>query len=202
MLVYGATLLVDEVLARIDSLMARHLGTSPSLHAQMLVSLAVHVVQAVHEPVFLGGGLHHDAGCAIPEDGARVAVLIVGHGAHVVASTDDDTLVASRTQVSRTCLHGIQESRTGSLHVVAEGVGQAAVADDDGCGGREMVVGGGGCTEHQLDAFRRGLGLAHQLLYGTGHHVRYAGTLLGLEDMTSLDPDSLHDPFVGGVHDG
>ena len=93
----------------------------------------------------------------------------------------------------------IQETGTGCIHIVTESVGDATfIADNIGCS-REHHIGGNGSTNHQVNFFGCGMGFCKQLFHSLGAHVRCTHSF-AFKDMALTDPDTGHDPFVGGIH--
>ena len=130
MLVNGATLLINKVLAGIYRLVAGHLSRTAGSHVKVLISLSVYTVVTVHKSNLLCGRLHHNTSCTITKDRTSVTVLIVGHAAHVVTTTDDDTLITSTTDIRSAGLHSIEETSTCSFHIKAESFLETAVANN------------------------------------------------------------------------
>ena len=120
----------------------------------------------------------------------------------MIASAQDDALVASATDVGSGCLQTKEEACTCSLHVETESVVQSACTYYKGGSRGEMVIGCGGGTQNHIHAHRIRSGLAQELLYGTYHHVACAGALFGFEDMACLHADAFHNPLIAGIHDG
>ena len=119
----------------------------------------------------------------------------------MVTTTDYNTLVTSATNIRSTSLHCIEESGTGSLHIKAKGALQSAIAYYQRGRRGKMIVGRCGCTDYQLYAIRVCTSLAQKLLYGTGHHIRGATTLLRFQDVTSFHTYAFHNPLVRGIND-
>ena len=130
MLEHGASLLINVMLARVHRLMSRHAGRPSGCHVQMLIPLSVHTEIGVHQPDIFGRGLHHHAGSTVAEDRACIAILIVGHAGHVIATTHDDALITTTAKETSAGLHCIQEACTGSLHIEAKSILQAKTTDD------------------------------------------------------------------------
>ena len=195
-----APLLIDEVLAPVHTFMRRHLSRTASRHVQVFVALLDAVVAIDESHLFLGG-LHHDAARPVAKDGARVAVLVVGHRRHVVAAAHDDAAIAPRADVVGCHLHGIEETGTGGLHVEAEGLRQTRVADDQRGRRGEVVVRRRGGTDKHLHALGVHLRLLEQLPYGPRHQVAGAAALFGLQYVARLHADALHYPFVTVIDD-
>ena len=95
MLVDRTSLLIDSMFESVHGGVSRHLCRATSLHAKILQSLTIDMINTIYQTHLLRRSLNHHRRCAIAKDRTSVAVSIVSHRRHMVAADEHDTLVAA-----------------------------------------------------------------------------------------------------------
>src|SRR6185437_883951 len=135
-LVDGLTVLIDEVLALVDSLMRGGEERAAGGHVERDGARAVDLVPEVDEAdlAFLTG-LEQDCARAVAEEDAGGAVGVVDDGAHDVGADDENLFVRAGFDELGADLQGVGEAGAGGGEVKAPGAGGSELVLHEAGGG-------------------------------------------------------------------
>ncbi len=159
---------------------------------------SVRADQRIHDALAVRARLDQHGAGAVAEHHAGGAVGIVDDGRHLVGTDHHDLLGLAGGDELRGDGDGVDEARTGRLHVEgADRAGADHVADQIGGGGK-YEIGRGGGADQKVDVGGLVAGALQQPADRFGAHMRGAEPL-ALQDAPLLDAGALDDPGIGRV---
>ena len=198
-LVDGAAFLVNLVHVVVDGEVRGRAGRTAAFEAEIGQALAVGTEVAVFPTEVFGGAFYQDCAYAVAEDGAGGAVVVVHDAGELVATANDDFLVATALYHGSAHVHGIKEATAGRVEVDAKCVFQSGASDHDARRAGDGHVWRGGGHDEAFDFFGVGARLFEQLLDGFTCHVAGAKAFF-VENAAFFDADARHDPLIVGVY--
>ncbi len=129
-LVDVAAVLLEEVLSGVDGFVRCGEHRSAGRHDQVVATLAVDMEHGVDHARTLLGRLNEHSGCAVAEEGAGAAVLIVDHRRHLLGGHDYHLLAKTRADVGRGVFERYDKSGACGLDVVGVAVGELGFVGD------------------------------------------------------------------------
>src|SRR5699024_8719943 len=143
-------------------------------------------------------GRDHGGARPVSEDHTRGAVVPVDPVAEFLRAHDQDMAGAAHTYRVRGQVQGVAEARTGCVDVAGTGGGDAEPGGHGSGGVGDLVLGGAGGHDHQVDVLG-GEAAGGQGLAAGGHRHAFH-TVVGARHAPLLDAHTAADPLVIGVH--
>ena len=144
------------------------------------------------------GCTQHDRACAVTEQNAGRAVVPIDDAAERFRADDQSLFRHAAFNVGVGSGQGVHKARADRLYVkCGAAVCYAELLLDDGRGGRELHIGGGGCHDNQIDFIGSDTGSNQSAARCFGGEV--AGFFAFVCNMAELDAGTGGNPLVGRI---